>query len=172
MSYVARNHPQQVGKRGALPSVDDRAIPQAEFDKINERFHFTVDACATPENARLERYWTVHDNSLAWDFSWERERVWCNPPHSNLGPWVDKAWGAWQGTYHTDVARLIVMLVPANRTEQKWWQEFVEPNRDRRQHLSVEFLPGRMRFIAPGQTEVGPNERPPYGCCLLVWGGS
>ena len=45
MSYVARNHPQQAGKRGALASVDDRAIPQVEFDKLNERFRFTIDAC-------------------------------------------------------------------------------------------------------------------------------
>jgi flagellar biosynthesis/type III secretory pathway protein FliH len=25
------------------------------------------------------------------------------------------------------------------------------------------------RDEAPGATEVKPNERPPFGCCLLVW---
>ena len=62
------------------------------------------------------------------------------------------------------------MLIPANRTEQQWWQEHVEPYRDLPgSGLHVEFLPGRMRFLAPGQAEVGPDERPPFGCCLLIW---
>lgn len=41
---------------------------------------------------------------------------------------------------------------------------------DRAGGVRVVFLPGRMRFIRRGQTDVGPNERPPFGCCLLIWG--
>ncbi len=66
------------------------------------------------------------------------------------------------------------MLVPANRTEQAWWQDLVEPyrdGRDQRYNFHVEFLRGRLRFIEPGDTEVRPNARPPFGCCLLIWGG-
>lgn len=93
-----------------------------------------------------------------------RERVWCNPPYSDIAPWVRKAWASYAATDG------IVMLLPANRTEQQWWQLMVEPFRDR-QHspLSTLFLPGRMRFLKPGQTAVGPNNRPPFGCLLLTW---
>lgn len=35
--------------------------------------------------------------------------------------------------------------------------------------MSAEFLPGRMRFLKPGQTAVGPNQRPPFGCLVLRW---
>lgn len=64
------------------------------------------------------------------------------------------------------------MLLPANRTEQTWWHELVEPHRDRAgSPLTVEFLPGRLRFLKPNQKRIGPNERPPFGCCLLVWSG-
>jgi len=63
------------------------------------------------------------------------------------------------------------MLAPANRTEQTWWQQHVEPYRDRPGGvLRTEFLPGRIRFLAPGQGVIKPNERPPFGCCLLIWG--
>lgn len=64
----------------------------------------------------------------------------------------------------------IVMLLPANRVEQKWWQEHVEPYRDRPDgRLRVRFLPGRMRFERPGAV-VGPKgDRPPFGCCLLIF---
>lgn len=58
--------------------------------------------------------------------------------------------------------------LPANRTEQGWWQRWVEPGR-LDGALQVEFLPGRMRFIKAGATEVGPNERPPFGVCLVIW---
>lgn len=64
---------------------------------------------------------------------------------------------------------LVVMLLPANRTEQGWWQRQVEPYRDRDRGLRVEFLPGRLRFLSPGARRVGANERPPFGSCLLIW---
>lgn len=35
--------------------------------------------------------------------------------------------------------------------------------------LRIEFLPGRLRFVKPGQAHIGPNERPPFGCCLAIW---
>lgn len=56
-------------------------------------------------------------------------------------------------------------------TEQRWWHRHVEPYRDRTgSPLRVEFLPDRRRFIQPGKDGVGPNERPPFGVCLLIWG--
>ena len=90
--------------------------------------------------------------------------MWCNPPYSKIGDWVEKA--------HREAYRPrgIVMLLPANRTEQGWWQDWVEPFRLRGE-LTVEFLRGQMRFIKPGQTAIGPNERPPFGCCLVIWKG-
>ena len=165
VGYRARNHPQQVARYGARADVDDRATSWQDFNPLHERFRFTIDAAASPHNAKLERYWTVTDNGLVQ--SWAGERVWCNPPysHPNLSRWTDKAWRE-----HA-TAGVIVLLVPANRTEQAWWQRRVEPFRDRPgSPLRVEFLSGRMRFIARGASRVGPGERPPFACCLLIWG--
>jgi phage N-6-adenine-methyltransferase len=159
VGYASRNHPQQVGKRGPRPEIDDRATPPEVFNPLNERFRFTVDVAASPANAKLSRYYTIEDDGLAQ--SWAGERVWCNPPYSDIEPWVIKA--------HLELAAPIVMLLPANRTEQGWWQRHVEPYRDKGRGFRVEFLKGRLRFIRPGQDAVGPNERPPFGCCLLIW---
>ena len=166
MSLVARparNHPQQVGKRGANPAVDDRATSPEVFGPLNERFGFTIDVAASAANTKCERFYSIEDDGLLKP--WLGERVWCNPPYSDIRPWVEKAWAEWP------YAELIVMLVPANRTEQKWWQELVEPKRDQLgyEDLRTEFLPGRLRFIAPGADGIGPNERPPFGCVLLIW---
>lgn len=166
VGYRARNHPGQVASHGARPEIDDRATPSEVFAPLYERFGFTIDVAASAANAKCGRFWTVDDDGLAQP--WADERVWCNPPYSwpNLPAWVAKAWQEWKD----GGPALIVMLMPANRTEQTWWQELVEPYRDLPgSDLHVEFLPSRMRFLAPGQTEVGPGERPPFGCCLLIW---
>ena len=157
VGFSAQNHPQQKAKK----HVDDRAIKMEDFEPLNERFRFTIDAAANAENARLPRFWTEEDDALSQ--SWAGERVWCNPPYSDIRPWVEKAW---EGGHD-----LVVMLLPANRTEQRWWQDEVEPYRDRPYGgLRVEFLPGRMRFDRPNAV-IGPKgDRPPFGCCLLIWG--
>jgi phage N-6-adenine-methyltransferase len=159
VGFKAQNHQQQLDVRGPRSHVDDRGTTPEVFDPLHERFGFTIDVAAAAHNAKLPRFYTAQDDGLAQ--SWEGERVWCNPPYSKIEPWVAKAWGSG--------AELVVMLLPANRTEQGWWQRQVEPGRlDGR--LRVEFLPGRLRFLKPGQKNIGPNERPPFGCCLLIWG--
>lgn len=61
------------------------------------------------------------------------------------------------------------MLVPADRTEQRWWQTWIEPSRDKGGILETRFLGGRLRFAAHDREHVGPNERPKFGCVLLSW---
>ncbi|MEP3481646.1 MAG: DNA N-6-adenine-methyltransferase [Fuerstiella sp.] len=132
-----------------------------DFAKLNERFGFTVDAASSIANRKLDRHWTEETNGL--EQSWAGERVYCNPPFSLIAPWVEKAW-------NERMADLIVMLLPANRTEQGWWQTGIEPHRDQMGSvLTVEFMRGRLRFLKPGQTEIKPNERPPFGCVLCIW---
>ena len=162
VGFKAQNHRQQVGRRGPNPKVDDRATTPEVFAPLHERFGFTIDVAAYPHNAKCERFYAPEDNGLLQ--SWSGERVWCNPPYSSIEPWLEKAWAEWQ----LGNPDLIVMLVPANRTEQGWWQRQVEPYR-RAGTLAVEFLPGRLRFIKHGHDKVEPNQRPPFGCCLLIW---
>jgi site-specific DNA-methyltransferase (adenine-specific) len=50
---------------------------------------FTLDPCATRENAKCERFFTRSEDGLAqpWD-----GKVFCNPPYDrNIGKWVRKA---------------------------------------------------------------------------------
>jgi phage N-6-adenine-methyltransferase len=159
----ARNHPAQVKANGPNDEVDDRATHPMDFAEIAEDWGpFTIDVAAASHNTKCDRFYDRQQDGLAQ--SWAGETVWCNPPYSDIAPWVRKAWAEHQGT------TAIVMLLPANRTEQSWWQLMVEPFRDRRNTtLTTMFLPGRMRFLKRGQTAIGPNERPPFGCVLLVW---
>lgn len=161
VKFKARNHPQQTQYAGSRRHVDDRALPAVDFAPLQARFGFTLDAAAAAHNHKLPRFYSEEDNGL--EASWAGERVYCNPPYSDIRPWLEKAWAE-------TGAPLIVMLLPANRTEQGWWQDLVEDRRDRADSpLRVEFCRGRWRFLKPGQAAIGPNERPPFGCCLLIW---
>lgn len=169
VGFKAQNHGQQTAKRGALDEVDDRGTKWEFIEEMWARFGgpFDLDPAAAPHNAKAERYYTREDNGLEQEWT---GRVWCNPPYSAgmCGAFVRKAWEEWM---RPGGPSLIVMLLPANRVEQKWWQDEVEPHRDRPgSPLKVEFLPGRMRFDRPG-VEVSPKgDRPPFGCALLIWG--
>lgn len=139
---------------------DLRATPPELFAELHREFHFTVDVAASPDNAKLPRFFTKEQDGLAQ--SWKDERAFCNPPFSEIVPWVLKAWSSG--------AELVVMVLPANRTEQGWWQDLVEPYRDRPgSPLTTRFRRGRTKFIAAGQTEPGKNDHPKFGCVLLVW---
>jgi phage N-6-adenine-methyltransferase len=163
VNFRAQNHPQQTSKREALDEVDDRGTHPIHFAEFDAEFGpFTLDVAAAPHNAKCARFLTRTDDGLRQ--SWAGERVWCNPPYSDLGAWLKKAWAEVDGTLG------IVMLLPANRVEQRWWQDHVEPFRDRPDgRLRVRFLPGRMRFERPGVVVGAKGDRPPFGCCLLIF---
>ncbi len=168
--FKAKNHPQQLAKRSDAPrlfgpdidptdEIDDRGTPREFFDEIDAEFHFTVDVAASELNAKCARFYTMTEDGLAQN--WDGERVWCNPPFSQVEGWVRKAW---------ITKGLVVMLLPANRTEQAWWQDLVEPFRDKGDgDLDVRFLRGRLKFAMPGDEGAAANNRPPFGCCVLVF---
>lgn len=172
-NFKASNHPQQIAKRGADDAVDDRGTDPTFIATLEERFGtFDLDVAAAAHNAKAPTYYTREDDGLTRPWF---GRVWCNPPYSDCGAWVRKAWDEWGwDTFDgTKTPELIAMLLPANRVEQGWWQDHVEPYRDRPDSpLRVEFLRGRMRFDRPDWTPGPKGDRPPFGCCLLIWGAS
>lgn len=190
LATVPRNHPQQVRKRGARDDVDDRGTPDDIFLPLHAEFDFTLDAAAARHNAKCKRYYArgpspANDNgrqlslfpeevvadpdALGYDGllqPWGRgERVWVNPPFSNIAPWVAKA---------TFCPATVVMLLPANRTEQPWWQEYIEPYRDDYAILDddprVRFLAKRRSFTIRGEAITNRTGRnPPFGVCVVIW---
>jgi phage N-6-adenine-methyltransferase len=159
-----RNHPQQVAAKGSVCDVtDDRGTPASLFDPLHREFHFTLDAAASAREHRVPRYFTRAQDGLAQ--SWRGERVWCNPPFSQLAAWTAKAFGE----VHDGHCPLAVLLLPANRTEQLFWQTYIEPVRDRGFGVSTRFVPGRPRFTRPPEAAPVKNgDRPLFGVVLVI----
>lgn len=157
----------EAGELGAGPCEDDERYTSEKDLEWCRRLAgveaFTLDVAACEAAHCAPRWYGIKSNGLLQPWSGD---VWCNPPYSELEPWLVKAWAEWRRREAREL-RSIAMLLPATRTEQPWWHQYVEPYRDGRgRALTVHFLPGRPRFRRPGS---GPLSSPPFGCCLLVW---
>ena len=107
------------------------STPQDLFDKLDAEFHFNLDVCALPENAKCKRYFTPEQDGLAQEWS---GTCWCNPPHGrNIGKWVR------HGLLSSLTGSTVVMLLPA-RTDTKWFHDYIY------NHGEIRFLKGRLKF--------------------------
>ena len=105
------------------------ATPQWLFDELDSRYHFTLDPCATTQNAKCRKYYTEAQDGLAQ--SWDGETVFMNPPYGReIGKWVKKA---------VDSRASVVMLLPA-RTDTRWFHDYIYGK------CEVVFLKGRLKF--------------------------
>lgn len=163
--FKAKNHPQQVGKRGADDGVDERITPADIFEDLNEVHGFTIDAAANAQNTKCAKFFTREQNGLGQP--WHGETVWANPPYSDLNAWVTKAY--WE-TRERGCPK-VVMLLPANRCEQPFWQTYIEPYREIQGHgISTRFLRGRRRFGWPaGRVVPKKGDRPPFGLVVVIF---
>lgn len=111
---------------------DEWATPQGVFDRLDAEFHFNLDPCATSDNHKCPRYYTAADDGLKKN--WGGCRVFCNPPYSQIGAWVEKAY---RETRTDDT--IVVLLIPA-RTDTRYFHDFIY-NR-----AEVRFIKGRLKF--------------------------
>lgn len=161
-----KNNPRDIKQRGCVDDdTDDRETPASIYGPLHAEFGFTLDVAAAAHNAKCERYFDRASNGLAQ--SWAGECVWCNPPYSALRSWTEKAFA--------EVAKgclRVVMLLPANRSEQIFWQDLIEPSRDRPgSGVITRNLRGRPRFErngAPIQDAKKTTMVPPFGCVLVI----
>ena len=113
--------------------------PQDLFDRLHAVFQFTMDGASDKSNGLLPLASTA-DNPLPWD----GHRVFCNPPWSNIRPFVELM----------PDAELAVLLVPA-RTNCKWFHRALE-------------LGAHAEFFRPKPKFQGAPYISPVDCLLLV----
>lgn len=112
-----------------MSKTDNWATPQDLFDSLNEEFNFTLDPCASDDNHKCDKYFTVADDGLLQD--WSNDTVFMNPPYGRvIGNWIKKA-------YESNTT--VVCLVPA-RTDTRWWHDYIIDN------VEVRFIKGRLKF--------------------------
>lgn len=56
-------------------NTDKWATPKDFFDKLNDEFHFDLDPCAIPDNAKCKRFFTPDDDGLSQDWGGQKYSV-------------------------------------------------------------------------------------------------
>lgn len=99
---------------------DFTQTPRWLFNALHLEFNFILDVAALPVSALCESYLTPDEDALSvdWgDYIPADERspwCWCNPPYSDIGPWVVKA----MVEQHNGIGT--VLLVPQDQSAE-WY---------------------------------------------------
>lgn len=147
--------------RAATGGRDDWETPADLFATLDREFHFTLDAAARADNRRCDRWLgpgsPLGEDALTadWAAASGGGAVWCNPPYSTILHWVLRA---------LTQPIVTVMLIPS-RTDTRWFGLVWDFERHQpRPHVSVRFLPGRVKFR-------GAQNSAPFPSLLVIFDG-
>jgi len=116
-------------------SSNEWETPEKLFNQLNDQWGFTLDPCATDNNAKCCKFYTKVDDGLSK--SWEGEIVFMNPPFGReIGSWVKKAY---MESMHNGA--IVVCLIPA-RTDTAYWHDYIFGI----EFVDITFLRGRIQF--------------------------
>ena len=115
-------------------TTNEWATPQEFFDKLNKEFNFTLDPCATPQNAKCKKFYTIKEDGLKQN--WQGETVFCNPPYGRaIKDWVRKCYEE-----SKKPNTIVVMLIPA-RTDTTYFHDYIY-----KKARDIRFVKGRLKF--------------------------
>jgi hypothetical protein len=168
-------NPHKASRVNKGPDADDRFTPRYLIEALHQEFKFTVDAAGhrnSPATNIIHLYWggLKAGGMDGLQQSWRRDRVWVNPPFSDIQAWVEKANAEMQAG-----CKLVVMLMPWNRQEQPFWQRYIEPFRDGKIYLGglatiiTRALSPRVRYGNPKDPEGKKAGSPNFPSGLVIW---
>lgn len=151
--------------RGAEKAGENRAMlsstnvswgtPKDLFDKLNEEFHFSLDAAASDKNHKCKKYYTEETDGLS--HSWRGETVFLNPPYGKaIGLWMKKALD------ENREGATIVALVPS-RTSTRWFHDYVYGKAELR------FIKGRLKYTDEDGNAKDPA---PFDSMIVIYRGA
>jgi len=111
---------------------EEWATPPSFFADLHAEFGFTLDPCATRQNAKCPTFFTKAENGLAQD--WGKHIVFCNPPYGrSIGDWARKC-------YEASLAGATVVMLAHSRTDTRFFHDWVYGKAELR------FVRGRLKF--------------------------
>ena len=118
--------------------------PQEFFAVLDAEFRFTLDPCASPDNAKCARYFTKDQDGLRQP--WGRHRVFCNPPYGRMmSQWARKC-------FEASREGALVLLLAHARTDTRWFHDWVYGKA-----AEIRFVRGRLRFGDGAQSAPFPS---------------
>lgn len=130
---------------------DEWETPTELFRHLNLIYSFTLDVCASVDNAKCNNYFTIKEDGLSQEW---KGVCWMNPPYGkDIHLWMKKA-------YESSLKKArVVCLVPA-RTDTIWWHLYAMKG-------EINFIRGRLTFKLPGKDK--KSGRAPFPSAIIVF---
>lgn len=153
------------------PEKNERYTRKKLREALQHRFRFQVDAFGhpgAPMSQLIGAWYTKADNAYRQDF--KKRRTFFQPPWDQIAEAVAFIHG------QADKGMpLGVLLMPANRGEQPYWHQYIEPYRPDRggSGVRLEMIEGRENYGNPDDPEGDDPDNHGIGMpsCLVIWEG-
>ncbi len=116
---------------------DEWETPNYFFFLLNREFNFTLDPCASLENRKCEKFYSIEEDGLKQD--WSGETVFVNPPFSHISEWVKKCF------LESQKPRTKVVMILPSRTDTRYWHDYIMKAKE------IRFCKGRVNFLLNGK---------------------
>lgn len=144
MSYIKTTTPET--------ERDRWRTPQKVFEWLDRNYQFDYDTACTTDNALAKPVWHGRSDCDALQSVWAGT-VYCNPPYSDISPWVEKA------ICSAERGATVVMLIPSPNGETYHAKALRHAKR-------LILINGRIAFINADGKPVSGNNR---GSCIYVF---
>lgn len=132
---------------------DEWETPPDLFSKLDKEFHFNLDLAASVKNTKCAHFCSEQNSGLDGLISGKLWNIWCNPPYSQIGKWVERC------AELSHSVGVVVMLI-LSRTDTRWFHEYIykKPN------VEIRFIKGRLRFS-------GSKNSAPFPSMVVIFKG-
>jgi phage N-6-adenine-methyltransferase len=138
---------------------DEWQTPPDLYRKLNDEFHFTIDAAATGSNALCVQFFSKENS--AFDQGWWGP-VWafCNPPYAryvqpNLEKWIELFYR------QSQMGTGVVALIPATPETKAWWK-YIHGKAE------IRWIEGRLKYVDPATGTV-PKSGAKFASAIVIW---
>lgn len=140
-------------QRGMFTSATaEWGTPVEFFAQLHDEFRFTLDVCATPNNAKVPAFYSEAQDGLSRPW---HGVCWMNPPYGrHIGTWIEKAYRS------SREGATVVCLIPV-RSDTAYWHEFVMRADE------IRLVRGRLNF--DGDKGSPGSHNAPFPCAVVVF---
>tara|TARA_R110001606_G_scaffold379211_1_gene539151 strand:- start:42 stop:569 length:528 start_codon:yes stop_codon:yes gene_type:complete len=119
-----------------------------------------LDVCCSALTAKASSWLSIDDDDDGLTSKWSGVN-WCNPPYSDIMPWVQKA------SEESVRGNTTIMLIP-DKPEVASWTQLARSRAD-----TVIHMPFRLNFLRPDGTEFldknGKKQGPKFPVCVYIF---
>ena len=130
--------------------------PIPVYDKIDHLFNFDIDVCAGENNKKAGYHFSRSDDALSINWAFEAfyrwdldiQTAWCNPPYSDVGPWLEKA------IQEARINNITTVLLTNYIVDCAYFNQHIN------KYAEIWLAMKRIQFEPPGNIKASSNSKP------------